>query len=140
MKRVSQKMKSTEPVRRPRWSLRVRALPGILLAVAVLAQAAPPPAKPAPHKDCDGLGDASFFHDEGINIKVASKLKFSKALMRETIQTRTNGGIVMLYGNVATPEHARLAEKLASEVGGVRCVKNNLVVGPPSSPPVTNPY
>ena len=47
-------------------------------------------------------------------------------------------GIVSLYGIVSTPEHARRAAKLASEVGGVRCVNNYLVVGPPSL--ATSPY
>lgn len=86
------------------------------------------------------MGDPSFFRDEGIKIKVTSKLKFNKALLRENIQTRTNGGIVMLYGNVSTAEHAKLAAKLASEVGGVRCVNNYLVVGPPPAQPAGNPY
>lgn len=91
--------------------------------------AAQPAARPAAQKSCEGLGDASFFRDEGINIKVSSKLKFNKSLMRENIQTKTNGGIVTLQGYVATAEHAQLAARLASEVGGVRCVNNLLAVG-----------
>ena len=133
-------MTRSNAIRFSRWTLRTLVLAGCLLATTAPGQAVQPPAKPAQQKDCDGLGDPSFFRDEGINIKVASKLKFSKALMRENIQTRTNGGIVMLYGNVSTLERAKLAAKLASEVGGVRCVTNHLVVGPPSAQPTTNPY
>lgn len=111
-------------------------LAACLLAMAVPGRAAQPAAKPA--RQCDGPGDPSFFRDEGINIKVSTKLKFNKALMRENIQTKSNGGMVSLYGNVSTPEHAKLAAKLASEVGGVRCVNSYLVVGPPLPP--ASPY
>lgn len=133
-------MNSANAIRVSRRPVCLLVLPAVLLAATTMTRAAPPSAKPAQHKQCDGLGDTSFFRDEGINIKVASKLRFSEALMRENIQTRTNGGIVTLYGNVSTQEHAHLAAKLAGEVGGVRCVNNYLVVGPSSSQPATNPY
>lgn len=107
---------------------------GLLAAASISATAAQPAAKLPAQKSCEGLGDASFFRDEGINIKVSSKLKFNKSLMRENIQTRTNGGIVTLQGHVATAEHAQLAAKLAAEVGGVRCVNNLLVVGASPQP------
>lgn len=111
-----------------------------LVFCAAQAGGAASEVKPAPRKTCEGLGDASFFRDEGINIKVASKLRFNKALMRESIQTRTNGGIVTLSGSVSTAEHAQLAAKLAAEVGGVRCVSNFLEVGPAPAPPRGSPY
>lgn len=104
----------------------------VLLCCGLIAAAM---AYAAPRKQCEGLGDPSFFRDEGINMKVTSKLKFNKALLRESIQTKTNGGIVTLYGNVSTAEHAALAAKLVAEVDGVRCVSNYLVVGPPESRP-----
>lgn len=81
-----------------------------------------------------------LFRDEGINIKVSTRLRFNKALMRENIQTKTNGGIVTLHGYVSTAEHSRLAAKRAAEVGGVRCVSNFIVVGPPPPQPAGNPY
>ena len=106
-----------------------------LATLSAAVQAAPGSGMPA-HQGCEGLGDPSFFRDEGINMKVATKLRFNKALIRESIQTKTNGGIVSLSGYVSTAEHARLAAKLASDVGGVRCVNNFLVVGaPPPQPP-----
>lgn len=117
--------------------LKLASLLGCLLA-ATTAWAAQPAVKAAPQQSCAGLGDSSFFRDEGINIKVSSKLKFNKALMRENIQTKTNGGIVTLQGNVSTAEHVQLAGKIAAEVGGVRCVSNQLVVGP--SPPPASLY
>ena len=125
-------MKPFNSIRIARRTLCLLILPACLLAMAGAGEAA------QPARQCDGPGDPSFFRDEGINIKVSTKLKFSKALMRENIQTKSNGGIVSLYGNVSTPEHAKLAAKLASEVGGVRCVNNYLVVGPPLPP--TSPY
>ncbi|MBK7665135.1 MAG: BON domain-containing protein [Sterolibacteriaceae bacterium] len=130
-------MKPFHSIRSARRTLCLLILPACLLAMAVPGRAAQPAAKPA--RQCDGLGDPSFFRDEGINIKVSSKLKFNKSLMREIIQTKVNGGIVTLSGNVSTAEHARLAAKLASAVGGVRCVNNDLVVGPPAPRPIS-PY
>lgn len=123
--------------------LRKPACFAFLLACGFLgrtASAAPPAAPPAEPKACEGIGDPSFFRDEGINIKVSTRLRFNKALMRETIQTKTNGGIVTLHGYVSTADHARLAAKLAAEVGGVRCVSNFIVVGPPPPQPAGNPY
>ncbi|HMV52502.1 MAG TPA: BON domain-containing protein [Rhodocyclaceae bacterium] len=108
--------------------------------IGTAASAAPPAAVPAEPKACEGIGDPSFFRDEGINIKVSTRLRFNKALMRENIQTKTNGGIVTLHGYVSTAEHSRLAAKRAAEVGGVRCVSNFIVVGPPPPQPAGNPY
>jgi hypothetical protein len=112
----------------------------IALAASLPPAWAAPPAKGASHHDCSGLGDPSFFRDEGLNFKVSTKIKWNKALMRENIQTKVNGGGVTLSGAVSTLEHSRLAASLALQVNGVRCVSNQLVVGPPppQSPTVTN--
>ena len=75
--------------------------------------------------------DASFFRDEGLTLKVASKLQFNKTLLREKIHVKAVGGIVSLSGNVSSKDHIALAGKLAAEVQGVQCVNNFLKVGPP---------
>ncbi|MBI4754910.1 MAG: BON domain-containing protein [Betaproteobacteria bacterium] len=78
--------------------------------------------------------DSSFFRDEGLNVKVSSKLKFRKALFNEVIQVKVSGGVVTLSGNVSTAEQIRLAGKVAAETSGVSCVNNFLKVGPPLTP------
>lgn len=107
----------------------------VCLAASVSPAWAAAPEKGIPRHDCSGLGDPSFFRDEGINFKLSTKLRWNKALMRENIQTKVNGGIATLSGTVSTLEFSRLAARLASEVNGVRCVSNQLVVGPPPSQP-----
>jgi hypothetical protein len=118
------------PVSRPTRLLALAAV-SIVVVAAVMPVSAAAPGQGHAHHDCSGLGDPSFFRDEGMNFKVSTKLKWNKALMRENIQTKANGGIVTLSGKVSTVEHSRLAAKLAAEVNGVRCVSNQLVVGPP---------
>jgi hypothetical protein len=109
----------------------------LCLAVSALPVLAAGPANATNHHDCAGLGDPSFFRDEGINFKLSTKLKWNKALMRENIQTKVNGGIATLSGTVSTLEFSRLAARLAAEVTGVRCVSNQLIVGPPPPPSPT---
>jgi hypothetical protein len=103
----------------------------LMIVWTVPASIAKPPQKDPPRKECHSSGESSFFKDEGIAIKVGSKLQFNKALLRETIDVKSSGGIVTLSGNVSTPEQIELAAKLASEVSGVLCVNNFLKVGPP---------
>lgn len=104
----------------------------ILAALLALALASTPTwaQKPAKPGECRG-GDASFFRDEGLTLKVASKLQFNKTLLREKIHVKAVGGIVSLSGNVSSKDHIALAGKLAAEVQGVQCVNNFLKVGPP---------
>jgi len=62
-------------------------------------------------------------------VKVATKLQFNRALLREQIEVRTVGGVVTLSGTVSSHEHRALAERIASEVSGVVRVNNSLKVG-----------
>jgi hypothetical protein len=124
------------PIPRPVGRLGIAAATILLAASAGPAWAAAPE-KGIAHHDCSGLGDPSFFRDEGINFKLSTKLKWNKALMRENIQTKVNGGIATLSGTISTLELSRLAARLALEVNGVRCVSNQLVVGPPPPPSPT---
>jgi hypothetical protein len=107
------------------------ARPMLAALLALMLTSAPAwaenPTKPG---ECRG-GDASFFRDEGLTLKVASKLQFNKTLLREKIQVKAVGGIVTLSGNVSSKDHIALAGKLAAGVEGVRCVNNFLKVGPP---------
>ncbi|MCZ7566340.1 MAG: protein kinase [Burkholderiales bacterium] len=70
----------------------------------------------------------NFFRDEATTMKVATKLQFSRALMREQIDVRTVGGVVTLSGSVASHENRALAERIASGVSGVVRVQNALRV------------
>jgi hypothetical protein len=110
----------------------------LLLAAVWLsgtAAAAPKasPAKPAASKAAAACqpGEPSFFRDEALTMKVASKLQFTKALFREKVNVKVNGGVAMLWGGVSSEEAIRTAVKTASEVAGVTCVNNQLKVGPP---------
>lgn len=106
----------------------------LLLVVLGFAAAlcAAPGASNAPKLVCDAAGEKpSFFKDEWISNKVAVKLQFSKALLREKIDVKTSGGVVTLSGNVSTKDKIALAVKLARQVSGVRSVTSYLQVGPP---------
>jgi hypothetical protein len=109
-----------------------------LLALAGIAQAAPPKTahKPA-HKEaakappaCEP-GEASFWKDQGLTTKVATKLQFHKGLLREKVEVKVTGGAVMLSGNLSSQALIDEAVRTAKDVGGVKCVQNFLHVGPP---------
>ncbi len=82
--------------------------------------AAPPPAAPA--------REPSFFRDEALNLKVASKLQFNRDLFKEQIVADVSGGVVTLTGTVSTQEKREMAGRVAGEVSGVVRVNNNLKV------------
>ncbi|MFT4103575.1 MAG: BON domain-containing protein [Burkholderiaceae bacterium] len=97
------------------------------------AGTAKPAAKPAADTPCQA-GEASFFRDEGLTMKLQTKLQFNRELLREQIQVKVNGGVATLYGGVSTPQHIALALDIARQVDGIRCVNNFLRVGPPDPP------
>jgi osmotically-inducible protein OsmY len=66
--------------------------------------------------------------DATITASVKSKLVGDKAANLTRIDVDTTNKVVSLNGVVETPEQKARAQKLASEVSGVRDVKNNLQV------------
>ena len=78
-------------------------------------------------------GEPSFFRDEALTMKVATKLQFTKALLREKVNVKVSGGVAMLWGGLSSAEAVATAARLAGEVEGVRCVNNQLRVGPPDA-------
>ena len=75
-----------------------------------------------------------YVRDEGLVMRVTSKLQFNRQLLREKIEVKANQGIVSLSGYVSSPELRALAARLAAETGGVKLVHNGLIVG--AAPPV----
>jgi len=90
-------------------------------------------AKPGADRPCQA-GEASFFRDEGLSMKVQTKLQFNRELLREQIHVKVNGGVATLSGGVSTPQHIALAVDIARQVDGIRCINNFLRVGPPDPP------
>lgn len=78
-------------------------------------------------------GEPSFFRDEALTVKLASKLQFSKTLLREKVNVKVTGGAAMLWGGLSSAEAVAAAVRLASQTGGIRCVDNRLKVGPPDA-------
>jgi hyperosmotically inducible protein len=72
----------------------------------------------------------SFFRDQAITMKVATKLQFNKQLWRTGIQVETKDGVVTLSGNVESKELIAEAARLTAAVDGVKSVRNQLRVGP----------
>lgn len=107
------------------------ALLGALLALTIPAALA---AAPVTSGTCRG-GEARFFKDEGLALKVSTKLQFTKALMREKIDVRSNARVISLSGNVSTADLVALAGQIAAQAEGVVCVNNFLRVGPREIPP-----
>lgn len=90
-----------------------------------VARAAPTPAPqpaepPAP----------SIWRDQGITMKVASRIQFNRRLWSYGIQVETAAGVVTLKGTVETPVESAEAEKLAASVAGVLAVKNEIKISP----------
>ncbi|NMG64635.1 BON domain-containing protein [Azoarcus indigens] len=75
--------------------------------------------------------DINFFRDNGLTVKLSSKLQFNKVLLREKINAKVTGGVAMLSGRVSSRSMVELAGSLAADTGGIRCVQNYLEVGPP---------
>lgn len=114
--------------RRPPGRLPAALALGLAGLLALPAGAAPA----APVQSAAGqcrAGEASFFRDEGMTIKVATRLQWNKALLREKIDVKVTGGVATLSGNVSIREHVALAGRIAAETEGVSCVNNMLTVG-----------
>jgi serine/threonine-protein kinase len=86
---------------------------------AATAEASPPPPPPP-----------SIWRDQGITMKVASKLQFNRRLWSAGILVDTNQGIVTLSGTVSSKALAEEAERIAAAVYGVHGVKNEIQVTP----------
>jgi len=82
-------------------------------------------------------GDSGFFRDQGLGMKLASKLKFNKTLLSEQIDVRVSSGVATLSGGLSTQEHIVAALNIAADVEGIHCIHNALRVGPPDPRPVS---
>lgn len=109
--------------------------------VAGLAWAAPPEtlsaaarAKTKTSGNCRN-GEAGFFRDQGLTMKLASKLQFNGTLLREKIDVRVLNGVATLSGGLSTPQHITAALNIAAEVEGISCINNFLRVGPQDAGP-----
>ena len=94
--------------------------PVAVASVAPPAPAAAPEPPPPP----------SIWRDQGITMKVASKLQFNRRLWSAGILVDTNAGIVTLRGTVSSKDLALEAERIAAAVYGVHGVKNEIQVNP----------
>lgn len=100
------------------------------LAPVLAAGRKPAPSQPKAPAECKP-GDPSFFRDEALTMKLATKLQFAKPLFREKIKVKVSGGVAMLWGGVSSSEAIATAGKLAAQTEGITCVNNLLKVGPP---------
>lgn len=102
----------------------------LVFAARLLPLAAATALAGAAHAACKP-GEPSFWRDEGMSIKVSTKLQFNKALIREKINVKVTGGVAMLWGGMSSEQAIATAVSIASQVEGIRCVDNRLQVGPP---------
>nr|WP_145548097.1 BON domain-containing protein [Variovorax boronicumulans] len=80
-------------------------------------------------------GNSGFFRDQGLGMKLASKLKFRKKLLSEQIDARVSNGVATLSGGVSSQQVIVLALNITADVEGVQCINNFLRVGPPTPAP-----
>ena len=66
--------------------------------------------------------------DAALTAKVKSALIAEPGLKALAIDVDTSAGVVTLHGTANTPENRDKATQVASNVGGVKSVKNNLIV------------
>jgi osmotically-inducible protein OsmY len=66
--------------------------------------------------------------DAAVTTKVKSVLITAPGLKSADIDVETDNGVVTLQGTTDTAEHRQKAAQLASNVDGVRAVKNQIVV------------
>jgi hypothetical protein len=106
----------------------------MLLAGAAVAAPPKPHHKPAPKAAPACVPDAaSFWKDQALTTKVATKLQFHQPLFREKVEVKVTGNAAMLSGNVSSQAMVDEAVRTAAAVGGVKCVQNFLHVGPPTA-------
>lgn len=105
------------------------------LAVAGSAYAAQPPAgldldlqtPPKPAGDCIVRdADISFFSDQGLTMKIVSRLQFNRDFLTEKIDVKVVGAVAILEGRLPTSKLVDSAVRIARETGGIRCVINDL--------------
>jgi serine/threonine-protein kinase len=97
------------------------------VAAAPAPAATPPkPASPPPSQN------GGFWSDQGLQLRVQSKLQFSRSLWRASggIVVAARNGVVTLTGTVPAHEDVAEAQRIAGAVEGVRSVRNELKVGP----------
>ena len=129
--------------------LRDYGLPALLLAsslalsaLAMAARAQPPSsldlqAPPKPAGQClVNDADISFLSDQGLTMKVASRLQFNRELLTEKIDVRVVGAVAILEGRLPTSKLVDTAVRIARETGGIRCVINDISV--PGKPKPTD--
>ena len=93
---------------------------------------APAPAPPKPASAPPAQSGGGFWSDQGITLRVQSRLQFSRSMWRSSggIVVAARNGVVTLTGTVSAREDVAEAERLAAAVDGVRAVRNELKVGP----------
>jgi osmotically-inducible protein OsmY len=79
--------------------------------------------------------------NQALEGKVKSYLSARKGLEAKSIDVEAKDGSVVLKGDVASPEQARLAEQATAEVAGVNSVDNQLTMRVPAAdyPPPSAP-
>jgi osmotically-inducible protein OsmY len=83
-------------------------------------------AKDAAGKTMTETGKA--IDDASVTAKVKSALIAEPGLKALAIEVDTSGGVVTLHGTANTPESRAKATQVASNVEGVKSVKNNLII------------
>ncbi|MBL9029661.1 MAG: BON domain-containing protein [Caedimonas sp.] len=76
--------------------------------------------------DRETLGE--YVDDAGITAKVKTAILNDPGLAPFQIHVETFQNVVQLSGFVDSPQQTAKAERIARSIGGVRTVKNNLVV------------
>jgi len=71
-------------------------------------------------------------HDIALLIKVKNALTEEPELKPFALEVGVQGGIVTLYGEVATPEQRTIAERIAGNVRGVALVKSGIALTAPA--------
>lgn len=79
-------------------------------------------------------GEASRRKDVGVSdawINTRAENELTPLVTKsESVSISTQNGVVFLDGHVASPERAERLEQVATNIRGVREVKNNLVIRP----------
>ena len=109
---------------------RLLALSLAFAAAGASAQSRPAAKPAAPARACVP-DEPSFWKDQGLTTKVATRLQFHKPLLREKVEVKVSGNVAMLSGNLSSQNLIQEAVRTASAVGGIKCVQNHLQVGPP---------
>jgi len=71
---------------------------------------------------------APVSEDAALAAKVKSALRAEPALKKSTVDIGTSGGVVTLYGTADTRANRERAAQVASNVPGVKSVKNEMII------------